>query len=173
MVFDKTVDYLRTDVLSEFERASVNLSSASLSDDRLLLHVKNALKSDHSIAKRLTFEITEDAAISNFDIVNQYMSELVSLGAEFSLDDFGVAFASFDNLKKLPFHHVKIDGGFIKNIHTDMTDQMIVKSVVEVAKTLNLKVVAEFVENEEQVKLLNQMGVDYLQGFLYHKPTAI
>ena len=101
----------------------------------------------------------------------KFVSSLKELGCHFSLDDFGVGFTSFTYLKELQVDIIKIDGSFIRKLHENPNDQEFVKAITDLAKGLKIKSTAEFVENEESLKLLKAFGVDFAQGYLIGKPS--
>ena len=98
------------------------------------------------------------------------MTAIKALGCRFSLDDFGVGFASFNYMRELPIDIIKIDGIFIKNLDINADDQLFVKALIDVAKGLGRKTIAEFVENEAILTILQNYGVDFAQGFYIGKP---
>jgi len=98
------------------------------------------------------------------------MMSLKDMGFSFALDDFGAGFSTLAYIKQFPIDFIKIDGAFIKNIDTDLEDQILVKSIVDTARAFKLKTIAEFVENEASLQLLESIGVDYGQGYYIDKP---
>ncbi len=98
--------------------------------------------------------------------------QLRELGCRFALDDFGSGFSSFSYIKEFPVDVLKIDGAFITNLINDPVDQSLVRSMIDIAKTLDKQTVAEFVENREVLDLLVQYGADYAQGYFVGKPDA-
>ena len=124
-------------------------------------------------AAGLCIEITETAAIVNIDRAKRFAHELAQLGCEFALDDFGAGFASFYYLKHLSFDYLKIDGEFVKDLLTSRTNQLVVKAVVDIARGLGRRTIAEFVEDAETLELLRLMGVDYAQGYYLAKPGPL
>ena len=98
------------------------------------------------------------------------MTAVKALGCQFSLDDFGVGFASFNYMRQLPIDIIKIDGIFIKDLDKNADDQLFVKALIDVAKGLGKKTIAEFVENKDILTLLRQYGVDYAQGYHIGRP---
>jgi EAL domain-containing protein (putative c-di-GMP-specific phosphodiesterase class I) len=122
-------------------------------------------------AERLTFEITETAAIDSYKEARLMVHQIRALGCYFALDDFGAGFCSFNYLKQLPVDYVKIDGQFIQNLATDETDQMLVRSMHRIAKKMKKTTIAEFIETPETIRLLLEIGVDYGQGYLFGKPS--
>ena len=149
---------------------TVNLSSHALQGDYLLPVIKKKLESTWISPSRLTFEITETAAVSNFSKTREMVSKIRALGCRFALDDFGAGFSSFNYIKNFPVDYLKIDGQFISNLAVDYSDQVLVKSMVEVAHSLGKKAIAEYVSNAEILRVLKEIGVDYVQGYLLGKP---
>ena len=150
---------------------TINLSSHALQGDYLLPVVKKKLESTWISPSRLTFEITETAAVSNFNKTREMVSKIRALGCRFALDDFGAGFSSFNYIKNFPVDYLKIDGQFISNLAVDHADQVLVKSMIEVAHSLGKKAIAEYVSNTEILRVLKELGVDYVQGYLLGKPS--
>lgn len=115
-------------------------------------------------------EITESVAMRDIEITIHKLNELSKLGIQISIDDFGTGFSSLAYLKKFPINKLKISQLFVKGVMTDRNDQIIVTSIIALAKSLKLKVVAEGVENEEQLSFLKQRQCDEIQGYLFCKP---
>jgi len=151
---------------------NINLSMYAFQDPALLPLVCNKLAATGVAANRITFEITETAAVSNYAHTRRMIKQLRKLGCCFALDDFGTGFSSFNYIKQFPVDYLKIDGCFIRNLTHDQVDQRLVKSMIDVAKTLNKKIVAEYVENEETLNLLKQYGIDLAQGYYIGAPKA-
>lgn len=150
---------------------TINLSSHALQGDYLLPIVKKKLESTWISPSRLTFEITETAAVSNFNKTREMVSKIRALGCRFALDDFGAGFSSFNYIKNFPVDYLKIDGQFINNLAVDEADQVLVKSMIEIAHSLGKKAIAEYVSNVEILRVLKALGVDYVQGYLLGKPS--
>ncbi|MCR4322107.1 MAG: EAL domain-containing protein [Candidatus Brocadiaceae bacterium] len=148
----------------------VNLSGRSFVDKQLLPLIRNELAATGIDPATLVFEITETALIENIAVAQLFIAELKSIGCRFALDDFGIGFSSFNYIRHLPVDYLKIDGRFIRNLPHDTVDQHLVKAMVEVACGLGKKTTAEFVENEETLRLLREYGVDYAQGYHVGKP---
>lgn len=149
---------------------NINLSGHSFQNSSLVPLVQEKLHSTGVAADRLTFEITETAAIANFTKMRAMVDDLRALGCQFALDDFGAGFNSYNCLKLLPVDYLKIDGTFIAGLTSDSVDQALVRSVVEIAHTLGKKTVAEFVADRNTLELLRSYGVDYAQGYFIGKP---
>ena len=151
---------------------TINLSSHALQGDSLLPVLKQKLESSWISPARLTFEITETAAVSNFEKTRQMVSRIRAMGCRFALDDFGAGFSSFNYLKNFPVDYLKIDGQFINNLALDTADQVLVKSMIDIAHSLGKKAIAEYVSNPEILRILKEFGVDFVQGFLLGKPES-
>lgn len=149
---------------------NINISGHAFQNASLLPHVRNKLNEHRINPAAITFEITETAAIANYEETRSVAQELKKLGFCIAVDDFGSGFNSFNHLKYLPVDYIKIDGGFISNLINDDIDQALVKSITEISKSLNKKTVAEFVLNEDTLALLREYGIDYAQGYFIGKP---
>jgi diguanylate cyclase (GGDEF)-like protein/PAS domain S-box-containing protein len=152
---------------------AINLSGQSLGQPDLLDFVKREILRSGVRPQQLTFEITETAAIQNVSHASQFMSELKRMGCQFSLDDFGSGLSSFGYLKALPVDYLKIDGSFVRNMLRDHHDHSIVVAISQIAKTLGIRCVAEFVGDHDTVIALKEIGVDYGQGFFLHRPEPL
>lgn len=166
-------------LLSEFRQAGrelcleINLSGQAFTDPELLSLIRQELAATSVEPANLIFEMTETVACDNMAEAQHFIADLKALGCRFGLDDFGVGFSSFNYLKHLPVDYLKIDGGFIRDLPRDPVDQHLVKAIVEVARGLGKKTIAEFVENEETAHLLREYGVDYSQGYHIGRPGPI
>ncbi|NOZ36884.1 MAG: EAL domain-containing protein [Gammaproteobacteria bacterium] len=151
---------------------AVNLSGRHFGNTEFVQLVKDALKKYDADPHALIFEVTETAAVENFAQAKSFIESLRNLGCRFALDDFGMGYSSFQYLKNLPVDMVKIDGNFVRNLHQNHDDRVIVKAMCELARGMHINTVAEFVENEEIRILLQEFGIDYGQGFHIAHPTA-
>ena len=149
----------------------VNLSGSSLGSPELLETIRAAMNG--VTAGRVIFEITETAAVTNFDDAHAFATELARLGCRFALDDFGVGFGSFAYVKHLPFDYLKIDGEFVRDSATSEEDRVILESLIHAARGLGKRTIAEYVEDAETVELLRELGVDMVQGFYIGVPVAL
>lgn len=156
-----------------FASYAINLSGQSLGQPDLLNYVKREILRSGVNPGRIVFEITETAAIQNIAHAYRFMSELRKLGCQFALDDFGSGLSSFGYLKNLPVDYLKIDGSFVRNMLRDAHDHSIVVAIAQIAHTLGLTCVAEFVGDHETVIALKEIGVDYGQGFYLHVPEPL
>ncbi|MFQ5488206.1 MAG: putative bifunctional diguanylate cyclase/phosphodiesterase [Gammaproteobacteria bacterium] len=151
---------------------NINLSIYAFQDPALLTLVRDKLAASGVAAQRITFEITETAAAASYAQTRKMINQLRDLGCSFALDDFGSGFSSFNYIKQFPVDYLKIDGSFIRNLVYDPVDQQLVKSMIDVARTLDKKIVAEYVENEEILELLREYGVNLAQGNHIGLPAA-
>ena len=151
----------------------VNLSAKSVTDPRLPDHIADELRAHGAHGRGVCFEVTETAAVVNVDRARQFARRIADLGCEFALDDFGAGFASFYYLKHLAFDLLKIDGEFVTDLANSVTNQLVVKAVVDIARGLGKRTIAEFVEDAETLELLRGMGVDFAQGYHIAKPAPL
>jgi len=152
---------------------NVNLSGKSIGDRRLAALIEDALLVAEIDPARLTFELTETAAISNIEEARAFATRLHARGCRFALDDFGAGFGSFYYLKSFPFDYLKIDGDFIRGLTTSPMNQLLVSAMVGIARGMGKRTVAEFVTDEETVDLLRTIGVDFAQGYHIGEPKPI
>lgn len=149
---------------------AVNLSALQLCDSQFIPRLHNILAQTGLDASLLELEITESMLMKNVDNAIEMLKSINELGISIAIDDFGTGYSSLSYLKKLPLNKLKIDRSFIKDITISSDDLAIVSTIIAMAKTLQLKVVAEGVETTEQETLLRQGGCNYLQGYLLSKP---
>jgi len=151
----------------------VNLSARSLGDPDLLPMISRELAVSGINPSSLVFEITETAAIANMEHVRRFAATLRGLGCSFALDDFGAGFASFYYLKHFPLDWIKIDGDFILDLTSNATDQLVVRHIAEMAQSLGLRTIAEYVKDAETLEILTDYGVDCAQGTYIGDPEPI
>lgn len=174
-VIEKYVEWVTShpSELARLHVANINVSGKTLNNDNFE-SVVSGLFEKYSVAKeKICFEITESEAIHNLPRASALLNTMVAKGYQFSLDDFGSGFSSFNCLKMLPVQALKIDGSFIRNIGSDPVDRAMVSSIVTVAHTMNVKVTAEFVESEDVLNLVKQLGIDFAQGYHIHRPEQL
>lgn len=154
-------------------RYSVNLSAQTISDPKATEFIFEQLHAATLDPQALIFEITETAAISDLNAAKRFLARLHEIGCETALDDFGAGFSSFAYLQELPLDYVKIDGRFVRHMAQTPVDQAMVKSMNEIAHALGKKTVAEFVEDEETLRMLRQYGIDLVQGYHLGRPDVV
>lgn len=174
-VIQRMLEYLDTHGQEEegCDYYSINISGVSLCKDEFRDYVLTLVTKNAHLARRLCFEITESSAIDNLAMAVGFMSDLRALGCRFSLDDFGTGFSSLAYLKNLPVDYLKIDGVFITGVTSDAVDMGMLESIQHIASALNLKTIAEYVENEDTALALRQVGVDFLQGYYIGHPEIM
>ena len=151
----------------------INISGAVLSDNTLLDHVKVMLNAYRLPPQIFCFEITETVAIANFTHANRFVRDLKEIGCSFALDDFGSGFASFSYLKTLPVDYLKIDGSFVRHLEDNEVDHTMVDIINQLGHVMGLKTIAEFVENDRILSILQRLGVDFAQGYHFGQPMPL
>ena len=155
------------------ERFGINISGASLSDERFPDFVLDQIRDSGVNPKRLCFEITESSAIANLKPALHFIENVRHVGATVALDDFGSGLSSFAYLKRFQADYLKVDGAFITNIDNDSGNFATVKAIVTLARAHGLRTVAEFVHNPGILQIIREIGIDYAQGFHCHKPEPL
>ena len=152
-------------------RVAVNLSSRQFSRDDLVSHITDVLNETGLDPSGLTLEITESALMSNYAVVSANMRKLRDLGIDLAVDDFGTGYSSLGYLHRFPVQVLKIDRSFVNDMEHDRDKETIVRTVIRMADSLGLRVVAEGVETVEQVEALRRMKCSVVQGFLFSRPV--
>ena len=151
---------------------SVNVSGKHLSKDELVDDVENALHISKISPASLKLEITESAAMENAEHTISILNRLKNLGVQISIDDFGTGYSSFSYLHRLPFDTLKIDRSFVYNVGENGENSEILQSIISLAKNLKKKVIAEGIETESQLALLQNLGCNYGQGYVMARPMT-
>ena len=174
-VIEHTFLTLKEHVLdwSNVGRCSINLTAQALNSQSIAAYIDSLAQQYTIPLDKICFEITESSAIYNEKMAVDTIQELRECGCKIALDDFGTGYASFDYLRRLPLDILKIDGSFVRNIITNTVDQTIVKSISQVAQDMKLITVAEFVESEAHIPVLQQLNINYAQGYAIAKPTNL
>lgn len=159
--------------MDEVHVIAINLSGKSIGDRNFHQFLIGALDRDQIPVHKISFEITETAAIGHLDIAAEFISMLHLRGAKISLDDFGSGMSSMAYLKHLPVDYLKIDGQFVKDMPSDKVDCAMVRSINEIAHLTGKVTIAKFVENADILLLLKNIGVDFAQGYHIGKPKPI
>lgn len=152
---------------------TINISGRSLGDEEFLQLVSHELEATDFPGERICFEITETAAIANLRRAGRFIKMLKERGCKFALDDFGSGLSSFGYLKNLEVDYLKIDGGFVRDIAVDPIDRAMVEAINNLGHVMNIRTIAEFVENQEILDVLRTLGVDYAQGYGIAKPCPL
>jgi len=152
---------------------AINLSGRSLSDPGTAEFILDEIGQYHFDPSRISFEVTETAAIDSLDACERLILALKSRGIQFALDDFGKGQSSFGYLKRLPVAYLKIDGDFVRGMNRDREKLAIVKAMHTLGHELGKQTIAEQVETEAELTSLKNMGVDFVQGYLLHRPAPL
>jgi len=152
---------------------AVNLSAHAFSDPQLLPLLDRLLNQSDVNPSNIIFEITETAALSDLVGAANLIHKIHQLGCRFALDDFGVGFSSFYYLKELPVDFVKIDGSFIQDLPANRNDQILVKAMADIAREFGKKTIAEFVQDDETLRILKSYDIDFAQGFHVGHPMPL
>ncbi len=150
-----------------------NLSGQSLSDDTLWKFVTDQIDRRTIDPEKICFEITETAAIANLTHATRFIAVLTGMGCRFALDDFGSGLSSFAYLKNLNVSYLKIDGAFVRDMVDDPINYAMVESINHVGHTLGIKTIAEFVESKKILQAVENLGIDYAQGYQIAKPVPV
>jgi EAL domain-containing protein (putative c-di-GMP-specific phosphodiesterase class I) len=173
-VMSSTLAWLRANatLLPRTQFVCMNLSGASLNDERFVQDAFAMLAQNVRVADRLCIEITESVALHDLANTRRFIDKVRSYGVKVALDDFGAGYTSFSYLKELPADVVKIDGSFIVNINEHPANVAIVEAIVSLAMNLGMKTIAEWAEDSATVETLVELGVDYVQGYAVSRPQA-
>lgn len=174
---DRWVVARALELIAERERAGspvslhVNISGASMTDLSVLEFIERRLDEGEVDPARCTFEITQTAKVDDYDTAASFADRLTEFGCEVAIDDYGAGFGPFAYLKRLPFDVLKIDGTFVRDMPRNDADQLVVKAIVEIARGLGKRTIAEFVEDEDTTRMLREYGVDMAQGYHLGRPV--
>jgi diguanylate cyclase (GGDEF)-like protein len=149
-----------------------NISGLTVGDSSWLIDLEQYIQEQPDIAGRMVVEITETAAFDNTGSGADFVRTLRKLGCHVALDDFGAGYTSFRQLQALPVDYIKVDGSFVREFGSDETSQIFVRTILDLAKAFNLKVIAEGVETEEQKQMMRYEGISLQQGYLFARPTV-
>ena len=174
---DRWVVAKALEMIGERERAGspvslhMNISGASITDISVLEFIERRLDEGEADPARCTFEITQTARVEDYETAAGFADRLTEFGCEVAIDDYGTGFGPFAYLQKVPFDVIKIDGTFIRDLPRNDADQLTVKAIVEIARGLGKRTIAEFVEDEDTRTMLQAYGVDMAQGYHLGRPV--
>ncbi|MBH5385955.1 bifunctional diguanylate cyclase/phosphodiesterase [Bradyrhizobium diversitatis] len=151
---------------------SLNISPDTTMDPDWWAGIESLMLAHPGVAERLIVEITETVAIQDIDDVRGFVTRLKNFGSRIAIDDFGAGYTSFRNLRKLGVDIVKIDGAFVQNVTRSADDRAFVQTLIDLARRLDIKTVAEWVQDEEAAGMLREWGCDYIQGRLIGLASA-
>lgn len=155
-----------TDFKNRSEEFSINLSAKDILSQDIVDFIQTTIL-ETGTANRVVFEILESEGIENYSQVSHFIAVMKKHGAKIAIDDFGSGYSSFENILKLNIDYLKIDGSLIKNIDHDERQRIIVQTIIEFAHKIGVKTIAEFVATEEIAKKVQELGIDYTQGYYY------
>ncbi|AXH09690.1 GGDEF-domain containing protein [Malaciobacter halophilus] len=148
---------------------SINISYEDIEDPKFIEYVRKKLKK-YNVKNKVVFEILEDESVKNYDILIKFIDEIKNLGCKVAIDDFGSGYSNFEHILKMNVDYLKIDASIIKNVVVDKNSYKITKTIIEFAKNLGLKTIAEYVENEDIFNTVKDLGADYSQGYYFSAP---
>ena len=151
------------------EEFSVNLTIEDIVNEDIKTYIFDILE-EYQIGNRVVFEIVESESIENFEQIAVFIEKIKSHGSKIAIDDFGTGYSNFEYLMKVKADYIKIDGSMIKNIDKDKDAEMVVSTIVDFAKKMGMKTIAEFVETQSILDKVNELGIDYTQGYFYSEP---
>jgi diguanylate cyclase (GGDEF)-like protein len=151
----------------------VNLSGVSLSDISVIEFIERKLDEGGADPSRCTFEITDTAPTRDYRVAAGFADRLCEFGCQVAIDDYGAGFGPFHYLKQIPFDLIKIDGSFIRDMPRSDADQLTVQAIVQIARGLGKRTIAEYVQDDATAQMLREYGVDMAQGFHLGKPVAL
>lgn len=166
-LFDKIIDYIKKYQI----HVSINLDYSDIMNPNIKKSIISKIKSN-DIGHFLTFEVLESEKVSNFDLVNDFITQVRMYGVKIAIDDFGTGFSNYENILNLDIDYIKIDGSLIKKIDEDIYLNLI-KSIVLFSKQQNIKVIAEFVSDLKTLRYVKNIKIDYSQGYHIGKPMSI
>ena len=159
--------------LARDRSVAINISAQTLADPLFLEFVVECLDRTGVAPDQVCFELSESAVIGNMDHARRFVGVLHGMGCKFTIDDFGSGVASFSSLKNLPLDYLKLDGSFMRNLARDSVSQTMVTAMINLARTLNFKIIAEQVEDSAALDVARRMGVDFVQGYVIARPAKL
>ena len=167
IMFEKTFQTLRQST----HRLSLNISAQDIENQQSREFIVNLIEANRDIANRVTLELTETEQLTNYDLIKHFIDRVKAWDVKIALDDFGAGYSNFGHLLSLSIDFLKIDGSLIKDLDQDMNAMKVTKGLVECARSLGIKMVAEYVHNETIYQLVKELGIEYCQGYLFGAPS--
>ncbi len=162
------------DTLDKIDKAiSINISALDIENEELREEMYMLLEAYSTKASQVTFELLEDEEMKDFELIKHFISKVKSYGVKIAIDDFGSGYSNYERLLDFQPDIIKIDGSLVKNIETSTYSRSIVKSILHFTQDQEIKVIAEYVENEKIFHILKDLGVDYFQGYYFGKPIPL
>ena len=169
MVLDNSFEALKNTTMD----ISINLSALDIEKESTRKKLFELLEEHKEYSSRVVFELLEDESVKDFNTIKEFIYDVKKVGVKIAIDDFGAGYSNFERLLDYQPDILKIDGCLIKNIETDSYSLSVVKTIVSFAKEQNILTIAEFVENEAIFNILNDLDIDYSQGYYFGKPSPM
>lgn len=170
IILEKALSYKNIADPNDNIQFSFNISGMVLNNDEYLIKVVDIIRIHNIKPENIVLEITETQSIENLESLASIMHTYKKLGIKFSIDDFGTAFSSIQYLKQIPADYIKIDGSFIRDINDKKQNFYLVQSMLNMSKAFKMKTIAEFVESNQILNTIKNLGIDYAQGYYVGKP---
>jgi len=154
-------------------KLSINISAVDIENEQTRTQIFTLLDQHKGEANRIIFELLEDENVQDFEVIKDFIREIKSKGVQIAIDDFGAGYSNFERILEFSPDILKIDGSLVKNIEKDPFSRNIVETIVLFAQKQNIETIAEYVENETIFNILNEIGVDYSQGYYFGKPEEL
>jgi PAS domain S-box-containing protein len=150
-----------------------NVSAKSVTDPNMLAMIESAIEAHGAIPQNMVCEITETALVRDIEAAEVFVRGLNAIGCQVALDDFGAGYGGFNYLKRLPVSYIKIDREFVRDLCDELPSQHVVSAVVNLAKAFGMQTIAEGAEDDETLRLLRELGVDHVQGYVIGRPAPV
>lgn len=170
---DRWVIRRAAQIAADGQPVELNLSACSLADPTIIDHIEQALQRQHLDPEQMVFEITETALITDQDAARTFAKRLHTLGARLALDDFGTGYGGLAYLKQISVNYLKIDVEFVRDLTTNRSSRRLVEHIVSLAQSFEIETIAEGVEDEQTLLLVQQLGVDFAQGYHIGRPARL
>jgi len=167
IILNKTFNF----ILEKNIEVNINISVEDILDMSIVKLMYSLYLQDINIAKKVTFEILESEAVEDYNKISRFLQRIKSYGSKIAIDDFGSGYSNFEHIVNLNVDYIKIDGSLIKKLDYNNNVYKVIKVIVDFARDIGIKTVAEFVENEKIYKIVKELGVDYCQGYYFYKPS--
>jgi EAL domain-containing protein (putative c-di-GMP-specific phosphodiesterase class I) len=148
---------------------SINISVDDIEDKQTVAYINRYLEK-YDVKDKLIFEILESEEIDDFNTILSFIEQMKSKGVRFAIDDFGSGYSNFSYMLQIKPDFIKIDGSLIRNISSDSNSYYVVDAIVKFAKSLDIKLIAEYVSTKEILDTLHQFDIDYMQGYYFSEP---
>ena len=173
LLTQKVLEIVLEKIKTTGNHISLNLSFSDITDNKIYTNIFQTLSSHQKLAQKLTIELLETEALEQKELIAKRLRELKALGITIAIDDFGSGYSNFTIFQELPIDILKIDGMLIKHIADDKVSHSIVSAIAQFSQNIGIETIAEFVENEQIVQILKELGIKYGQGYYFYKPMDL